>query len=151
MATILVVDDEQPIRWLLRDILEIEGHEVFEAEDGEAALRTIAENQFDLVVLDVMMPPPNGIEVLQRMRETPETQTVPVLMLTAAADDSTTWAGWSAGANYYMTKPFDDHVLLQWLDRLLEAAEAGEESPSGGGLAGDSEGTEERRKGASPF
>lgn len=127
MAEILVVDDEPAVRWLLRDIAELEGHQVQEAADGIDALAALAEAKPDLIILDVMMPGVSGIEVLLKIREMPGYQEIPVLMLTAAGDDATTWAGWSAGANCYMTKPFEPDHLVGWMERLL----AGEGSANG--------------------
>lgn len=123
MADILVVDDEPAVRWLLRDIAELEGHKVHEAADGIDALAAMHEAHPDLILLDVMMPGVSGIEVLLRIRDTPGFEDTPVLMLTAAGDDATTWAGWSAGANYYMTKPFAPDHLVQWMDRLISGEE----------------------------
>lgn len=129
MADILVVDDEPAVRWLLRDIAELEGHKVHEAADGIDALAAMHESQPDLIVLDVMMPGVSGIEVLLKIRDTPGFEETPVLMLTAAGDDATTWAGWSAGASYYMTKPFAPEHLVLWMDRLI-GGESSDASPA---------------------
>ena len=102
MSTILVVDDECTVRSLLHDVLEIEGYSVREAEDGPTALSDMHERRPDLVILDVMMPRMSGIEVLTEIRQDPELEHLPVLMLTAAGDDDTTWAGWQAGASTYI-------------------------------------------------
>ncbi len=119
MSTILVVDDEAPVRSLLRDILELDGHTVSEAVDGPSALAELAGGRPDCVILDVMMPGMSGIEVLTQVRGDPGLRGVPVLMLTAAGDDETTWAGWTAGASCYMSKPFDPDDLLRWVERLV--------------------------------
>ena len=121
MSTILVVDDDTTVRSLLRDVLEIEGHHVVEACDGPEALYRLHCGNADLVVLDVMMPGMSGIEVLAEIRRDDVLARLPVLMLTAAGDDSTTWAGLTAGADVYLEKPFDHVSLLGWVDRLLEA------------------------------
>jgi DNA-binding response OmpR family regulator len=121
MRTILVVDDEMTVRALLHDVLELEGYRVREAENGPDALYDIHSNPPDLVILDVMMPDMSGIEVLKEIRQDPEFARLPVLMLTAAGDDDTTWAGWTSGANVYINKPFDHLNLLTWIERLLEA------------------------------
>lgn len=119
MTYVLVVDDEGPVRALLRDVLEMQGYDVREAVDGPAAVAAVAEERPDAVVLDIMMPGLSGLEVLRGWRAHAGTSTMPVLLLTAANDDETTWAGWTAGANYYLPKPFDPDVLLQWIERIL--------------------------------
>ena len=118
MARILVVDDDPSVRALLRDVLELEGHTVAEAVDGYAALRAVAAERPDCVVLDVIMPGMDGHEVLTRLRATAGGRELPVVMLTAAADDDTAWRGWSGGADRVLGKPFDADDLLHHLDRL---------------------------------
>jgi DNA-binding response OmpR family regulator len=120
VSTILIVDDEKSVRSLLYDLLEIEGHHVLEAADGPEALYRLHCGGVDLVLLDVMMPGMSGIEVLTEIRRDEEFPRMPVLMLTAAGDDVTTWAGLTAGADVYLEKPFDQVNLLAWVDRLLE-------------------------------
>lgn len=122
MRTILVVDDEPSVRSLLADILELEGYRVQVAEDGPTALMKMHRRAPDLVILDVMMPRMSGIDVLAEIRRDPEIGGLPVLMLTAAGDDSTTWAGWQAGCSTYIDKPFDHDTVLGWIDRLLAPA-----------------------------
>jgi two-component system sensor histidine kinase ChiS len=121
MSRILVVDDEATVRALLRDVLELEGHEVDEAPDGPTALDHIESTRPDLVLLDVMMPGMSGIDVLSEIRHHEGAiGGLPVAMLTAAGDDETTWAGWTNGASVYLNKPFDHLNLLTWIDRLLD-------------------------------
>lgn len=120
MTRVLVVDDEQPVRRLLRDVLELDGYEVDEAVDGPGALAAVEAQRPDCIVLDVMMPGMSGIEVLTRLRAQPVGVDLPVLVLTAAGDDGTTWAGWQAGASYYLPKPFDVDHLLTWVGRLVD-------------------------------
>jgi DNA-binding response OmpR family regulator len=119
MSTILVADEEKTVRSLLRDILEIEGYHVIEATDGPEALYRLHCGGVDLVLLDVMMPGMSGIEVLTEIRRDVEFSRMPVLMLTAAGDVTTTWAGLTAGADVYLEKPFDHLGPLSWIDRLL--------------------------------
>ena len=123
MARILVVDDEPTIRGLVRDVLEEEGHEVLLAEDGYAGLRMIEQHRPDCVVLDVMMPGLDGHSVLQRVRAS-QRGTVPVVMLTAAADDSHAWQAWTEGVDYFLPKPFEPLELLRFLDTLFPARPA---------------------------
>lgn len=118
MLRVLVVDDEEPVRRLLRDTLELEGYRVDEAADAMQAMARIAVQQPDCVVLDVMMPGMSGIDLLAQLREQPATTALPVLMLTAADDDDTTWSAWSRGASGYLSKPFDLDHLLDWVARL---------------------------------
>ena len=118
MARILVVDDDPSVRALVRDVLELEGHVVELAVDGYAALRAVAAERPDCVVLDVMMPGMDGHEVLARLRATPDGLELPVVMLTAAADDANAWRGWSGGVDWFLGKPFDAEQLLGFLDHL---------------------------------
>jgi putative two-component system response regulator len=124
MTRILVVDDEVTVRLLLRDVLEIEGYDVAEAEDGPTALAMIAVERPDLVLLDIMMPGMSGIDVLSLLRGEAATRDMPVVLLTAAGDDETTWAGWTTGASLYLNKPFDHVNLLEWVERLIAEAPA---------------------------
>lgn len=122
MASILVVDDDASIRALLRDVLECEGHLVRTADDGFAALRAVTSARPDCVVLDVRMPGMDGHEVLARLRALSGGASLPVVMLTAAADDANAWRGWTGGVDCLMGKPFDTDVLLRHVDELLAAA-----------------------------
>jgi CheY-like chemotaxis protein len=129
MATILIVDDEPSVRALIRDTLELEDHEVVEAVDGPSALAALEAGELpDCVVLDIMMPGISGLDVLTEVRQKPQTKQLPIILLTAMADDATTWAGWSAGANVFLPKPFDPGALLDWIDRVLEGG--GEMEPT---------------------
>lgn len=119
MPVILVVDDEASVRSLLRDTLELDGYEVREAVDGPSALTDFDEFHPDGLILDIMMPGLSGIDVLREIRSRPLGAEVPVILLTAAGDDKTTWDGWSAGASCYLTKPFDPDNLLSWVERIL--------------------------------
>jgi DNA-binding response OmpR family regulator len=119
MPLILVVDDEEPVRMLLRDTLELDAYEVRDAIDGPEALESFDERRPDGIILDIMMPRMSGIDVLKEIRSRPGGAEVPVILLTAAGDDQTTWDGWSAGATCYLTKPFDPDNLLSWVERLL--------------------------------
>jgi DNA-binding response OmpR family regulator len=100
---ILLVDDEQPIQTLLSFPLQKDGYEVVRANDGREALERFGESQFDLVVLDVMMPKMDGLEVCRRLRAR---STVPIIMLTAKAEEIDKVLGLELGADDYITKPF---------------------------------------------
>ncbi len=101
---ILLVDDEPLILKGLRYTLEQEGYEILTAADGEEALQVFFEQQVDLVLLDVMLPKMDGIQVCQRIRES---SNVPILMLTAKGEDMDKILGLEYGADDYMTKPFN--------------------------------------------
>jgi CheY-like chemotaxis protein len=119
MALIMVVDDEEPVRLLLRDTLELDAYDVVEAADGPAALASFEERRPDGIILDIMMPGMSGIDVLREIRGREGGADLPVILLTAAGDDKTTDAGWSAGASCYLTKPVDPDNLLSWVERML--------------------------------
>jgi CheY-like chemotaxis protein len=124
MRRILVVDDDPAVRGLVRDVLEVEGYGVEVAEDGFSALRKIEAGRPDCVVLDVMMPGMDGHAVLERIRAGEGGSTLPVVMLTAAADDTQAWQAWRGGVDYFLAKPFDPSELLRYLDYLFEGAPA---------------------------
>ncbi len=100
---ILLVDDEQPIQTLLSFPLQKDGYEVVQASDGNEALARFSEQTFDLVVLDVMMPRMDGLEVCRRLRAR---SSVPIIMLTAKAEEIDKVLGLELGADDYITKPF---------------------------------------------
>jgi DNA-binding response OmpR family regulator len=100
---ILLVDDEQPIQTLLSFPLQRDGYEVVQASDGREALNRFSEQSFDLVVLDVMMPRMDGLEVCRRLRAR---SSVPIIMLTAKSEEIDKVLGLELGADDYITKPF---------------------------------------------
>lgn len=132
-GVILVVDDEPTVRALVRDVLEIEGFEVVEAPDGPTALTAVAEHDPALMVLDIMMPGMSGLDVLRTLRRERSGSDLPIILLTAASDDDTTWAGWTAGASVFLPKPFDPNHLLDWVERLVSG---GDDEPGSGPGAG---------------
>lgn len=110
--TILVVDDEEPIQELLKFNLENEGYNVLTAFDGPAALKIIEEKRPDLVVLDVMLPGMDGLEVCNQLRQNPKFRDLPVIMLTAKGEEIDKVLGLELGADDYLTKPFSPRELL---------------------------------------
>jgi len=128
---VLVVDDEHRIREIVRSYLESEGFEVAEASDGDSALSTARDWRPDLVVLDVMMPGTDGIEVLRRLRTTSE---VPVILLTARSEEVDTLVGLSVGADDYMTKPFSPRELVARIKTVLRRAAGGPAPETAGPL-----------------
>ncbi|MHB8632276.1 MAG: HD-GYP domain-containing protein [Candidatus Limnocylindria bacterium] len=109
---VLVVDDVQANRELLEGQLTALGYEVHEAEDGQAALDAIADSEPDLVLLDIEMPKVNGLDVCRRIKSDPLRRLVPVVLITARTDRATRLLGLEAGADDFLTKPFDAQELL---------------------------------------
>lgn len=109
---VLVVDDIQANRELLEGYLSALGYEVREAADGQAALDTIETAEPDLVLLDIEMPKVGGLEVCRRIKAHPTRRLVPVVLITARSDRATRLAGIEAGADDFLTKPFDSQELL---------------------------------------
>ena len=119
MPNILVIDDDPDVRALVSDVLRMEGHAVRSAADGMAALLLVDEERPDCLVLDVMMPGLSGHDVLRLIREADGGSHLPVVMLTAAADDAQAWRAWSEGVDYFLAKPFEPAELLRYLDYLF--------------------------------
>jgi phosphate regulon transcriptional regulator PhoB len=128
VATILVVDDEDPILELLRFNLEKEGYQVFVAKDGQEALDCVDKEQPDLLVLDVMLPGMDGLEVCRIMRLNPRLQQIPIIMLTAKGEEIDTVLGLELGADDYMTKPFSPRELLARIKARLRRLNSPEEA-----------------------
>ncbi|MFW5742509.1 MAG: response regulator [Spirochaetota bacterium] len=116
---ILVVDDERDILELIRFNLEREGFTVFTVDTGEAALAQANRIAPDLVVLDLMLPGLDGMEVCRRLKAQAATRTIPVLMLTAKGEDSDIVTGLDVGADDYVTKPFSPKVLVARIRAIL--------------------------------
>lgn len=117
---ILIVDDEEVVRKLLKIHLTRQGYEVTEAEDGQKAIDRVGERKYDLIICDVMMPNKNGWEVVREVKSNPATNEVPIILLSAKNDDVDMSRGYELGANYYMTKPFTKDQLLCGLKLMLE-------------------------------
>jgi CheY-like chemotaxis protein len=109
---ILIVDDEEPNRELLRDLLEASGYSVIEARDGEEALRRVRESCPGVILLDLMMPCIDGFHVCRELKRDPTTAHIPTLLLTSLADRESRLLGIKAGANDFLTKPIDREDLL---------------------------------------
>ena len=122
---ILAVDDEKHIVRLVQVNLERAGYLVVTASDGKEALEKVAEENPDLVVLDVMMPYMDGFEVLQNLRRNPSTRDIPVIMLTAKAQDADVFKGWQSGVDCYLTKPFNPMELLSFVKRIFDSMDGG--------------------------
>ncbi len=116
---ILIVEDEPAVATMLRYNLEKQGFRVDEAGDGGEALSRITESRPDLVLLDWMLPIMSGIEVCRQVRRNPSTSDLPVIMLTARADDQDAVRGLNTGADDYITKPFNIEALLARIRAIL--------------------------------
>ncbi|MFV9503022.1 MAG: sigma-54-dependent transcriptional regulator [Oscillochloridaceae bacterium umkhey_bin13] len=117
-STILIVDDEQPIRDLIRDILEYEGATIREAGSGQEALAAIEAEEPDVVIMDVRMPPPDGLSVLSTLRS--QGRDIPILIITAQGSSTVTIEAMQRGAYDYLNKPFDPDVILHTVQRAFE-------------------------------
>jgi len=123
---ILVVDDERHIVRLVQVNLERAGYEVAVAYDGIEALEKVAADKPDMVVLDVMMPRMDGFDVLKKLQANADTKDIPIIMLTAKAQDADIFKGWSSGVSSYLTKPFNPRELLTFVERIFQSLEATE-------------------------
>jgi CheY-like chemotaxis protein len=122
MATLLVIEDEAPLRANLVRLLTAEGYRVVTAADGDEGIRRAREHQPDLVICDILMPLVDGYGVLATLRSRPETAATPFIFLTASADKEDLERGLQSGANDYVTKPFKIADLLAAIRRRLPAA-----------------------------
>jgi CheY-like chemotaxis protein len=123
---ILVVDDESAIRLICRVNLETAGFETLEAGDGETAFSLAQSEQPDLILLDIMLPGIDGLEVAQRLAAAPETREIPVVFLTARAAAPDELRGHEAGGVAYIGKPFDPASLTETIAAVLERTRLGE-------------------------
>lgn len=117
MKKILIVEDEMEIRNILKLYLLKEGYDVTEAEDGEVAIKLFYEKPFDLVILDIMLPKKDGWSVL---REIKKYSSVPVMILSARDDDEDELFGFEIGTDEYITKPFNNKILLARIKALIK-------------------------------
>jgi two-component system alkaline phosphatase synthesis response regulator PhoP/two-component system response regulator VicR len=121
MPRVLVVDDEVNIVRLIQVNLERHGYQVTTANNGVQALEKIREDRPDLLVSDVMMPEMDGFELLANVRRDPTLSDLPVIMLTAKAQDRDVMEGYTRGADMYLTKPFNPAELLNFAKRILSS------------------------------
>jgi len=123
---VMVIEDEKEIRELIRYNLEREGFRVYAAADGEEGLRRLNASRPDAVVLDLMLPGRNGLEVLREVRASPATRNLPVMVLTARSAEMDRLLGFENGADDYLTKPFSPRELVARLHALLRRARPAE-------------------------
>jgi len=119
VVRILVVDDEPHIRRVLEAILGKEGFEVLVAVDGPQGLEELSTEEVDLVILDLMMPGANGLEILSKIRSDPLRENTPVIILTAKGQDTDREAALAGGANDFLTKPFSPKKLIARIHEIL--------------------------------
>ena len=126
MTTVLVIDDEAPIRLLCRVNLEAEQMRVLEAADGDTGLRAAREERPDVILLDVMMPGRNGWEVAEELLADDRTSGIPIIFLTARAEVKDRAKGIDLGGVDYVTKPFNPVELAPLVEDLVRRVEGGE-------------------------
>ena len=116
---VLVVDDDEDNTVIASTILRTHGYDVRVASNGPDALAMLEQERFDLVLLDVMMPGMDGIEVLDRIKTNPRHAGLPVILVTARTQDDDVLTGYKCGADYYITKPFTSRQLLHGIGLVL--------------------------------
>jgi len=122
-AIVLIVDDNEDNVAILRAMLLDRGYEIRIARDGRSALASVRERRPDVILLDIMMPGMDGMEVLDQLKRDPRHGTIPVIMLTARAEDRDVLAGYETGADYYITKPFTMRQIRYALSLVLGTKE----------------------------
>ncbi len=137
MRNILVIDDEADIVELISYNLKKEGFSVDYAYDGEAALKKIKGNKYDLIILDLMLPGIQGLELCKIIRSSPDTSNVPIIMLTAKGEEFDKVLGLEMGADDYITKPFSTRELIARTKAILRRAEKAREAPVSGAVTGE--------------
>lgn len=117
--TIMVVDDNPDIITIVKTILEGKGYQVLSASSGQELLNLLTDRKPDLIILDIMMPEMDGLEVLGRLKAVTETASIPVILLTAKVQYEDVLGGYKLGADYYITKPFTSTQLVNGINLLL--------------------------------
>jgi CheY-like chemotaxis protein len=119
MAKILIVDDDEQATTLLERVLAIKGHEATSLNDSAETIQVVSSSTPDLILLDLMMPEPNGFEVCKMLRADPKFAKLPIVIITAMDDNASKENAYAAGANDYLTKPFRIDALAQAIDDLI--------------------------------
>ncbi len=122
---VLIVDDEEVIRKVLRMTLNKWGFQAEEAGDGVQALRRLREGRYDLIICDILMPNMNGWDLIREVRRNPDTQDLRIIALTGKNKDIDMFKGYELGATYYMTKPFTKAQLHYGLQLVLDDSPEG--------------------------
>ena len=123
-ALVMVIEDEKEIRDLVRYNLERAGHRVAAIADGDEGLERLFASRPDVLVLDLMLPGRNGLEILREVRGEPATRDLPVIVLTARSTEMDKLLGFEHGADDYLTKPFSPRELVARVEALLRRAQA---------------------------
>jgi len=118
-SLVLIADDDADILSLVKAVLERSGHEVVAVGDGAEALASVRARKPDLAVLDIAMPEVDGLEVLRRLRADPTTSELPVVLLSARAQEADVERGFAIGASAYLKKPFSPRELSEHVAELL--------------------------------
>ena len=121
-TTVLIVEDEPDLREILRYNLEREGFKVIESEDGEAGLALLRKHLPKIVLLDIMLPGMDGVEICRSIKYDPQTRSIPVIMVTARGDESDIVLGLGVGADDYIIKPFSPRELMARIKAVLRRA-----------------------------
>ena len=124
---ILVVDDEEKIRHVIREYAEFEGYEVSEAKDGMEAISKCKEEDFDIIIMDIMMPKLDGFSAIKEIRKTKNT---PVLMLSARGEEYDKLFGFEIGIDDYVVKPFSPKEVMARINAILSRSNKKEEENS---------------------
>ena len=122
-ATVLVVDDNEDNVVIVSRMLLGRGYEVRIARDGWSALESVRQQRPDVVLLDMMMPGMDGMQVLDHLKRNPGSGSIPVVMVTAKSEDRDVLAGYESGADYYITKPFTARQILYAVGLVLGTKE----------------------------
>ena len=120
-STVLVVDDDPVILKLLEVNFEMEGFTVLVAHDGEEGIEVARQDRPDVIVSDIMMPKRSGLELVTELKGDPDTSDIPIILLSAKAQNADVRSGLDSGADDYVTKPFEPMDLVDRVNRLLEA------------------------------
>ncbi|HEY3308315.1 MAG TPA: response regulator [Desulfuromonadaceae bacterium] len=116
---ILIVEDEESLLKLETILLQVKGYDVTGAATGHAALAKLEQKNFDLVLLDIMLPDIDGFEICSRIKQEPHTSNIPIVMLTAKKNPEDQARGAACGASAYLTKPFKSALIIEVIDGLL--------------------------------
>jgi twitching motility two-component system response regulator PilG len=117
---ILIIEDEESLLKLETILFTVKGYEVSGVLTGNDALKKIADEEFDLILLDIMLPDIDGFEVCCRVKQDPRTSALPVVMLTAKKSTEDQKRGLACGADAYLTKPFKSAMIIEVIERLLQ-------------------------------
>ncbi len=129
--TLLLIDDDPNLTLLVKDYLEFRGYNVLVANNGQEGLDVLDQTMPDMIICDVMMPELDGYAFVQRVRENPRTNWIPILFLSAKGQSADRVKGLSTGADVYMVKPFEPEELVAQVESSLKAASRLREHPTG--------------------